>query len=171
MNLFLLVKQMKKCFGDETIRTWQESLKEDMMADYDRLFALLEYVLGGAVIFVLILITYLYSTVFVTEETPEIALLKSSGFTDGAIKKWHLLRMAVLVVFSVVLAEVLFRTLGQLLMTKFMASYEMTGVNFLLEIPVSFIIIPLIILGVVLLTVALTLKSIRNIGIWKISEE
>ena len=166
-----IVKQMKKCFGNETIRTWQESLKEDMMADYDRLFALLEYVLGGAVIFVLILITYLYSTVFVTEETPEIALLKSSGFTDGAIKKWHLLRMAVLVVFSVVLAEVMFRTLGQLLMTKFMASYEMTGVNFLFEIPVSFIIIPLIILGVVLLTVALTLKSIRNIGIWKISEE
>ena len=47
----------------------------------------------------------------------------------------------------------------------------MTGVNFLLEIPVSFIIIPLIILGVVLLTVSVTLKGIRNIGIWKISEE
>ena len=62
-------------------------------------------------------------------------------------------------------------TLGQLLMTKFMASYEMTGVNFLFEIPVSFVIIPLIILGSVLLTVAVTLKGIRNIGIWKISEE
>ncbi|SHM93041.1 ABC transporter permease [Ruminococcus flavefaciens] len=166
-----IVKAMKKRFGGDAIRSWQESLKEDQMAEYDRLFALLEYVLGGAVMFVLILITYLYSTVFVTEETSEIALLKSTGFTDGSIRKWHLLRMAVLVVFSVVLAEVLFKTLGQLLMTKFMESYEVTGVNFLPEITVSFIIIPLIVLGAVLLTVALTLKSIRNIGIWKISEE
>jgi ABC-type antimicrobial peptide transport system permease subunit len=166
-----IVKAMKKRFGGDAIRTWQEALKEDQMADYDRLFALLEYVLGGAVLFVLILITYLYSTVFVTEETPEIALLKSTGFTDGSIRKWHLLRMTVLVLFSVVIAEVLFKTLGQLLMTKFMESYEVTGVNFLPEITFSFVIIPLMVLCAVLLTVSLTLKGIRNIGIWKISEE
>ena len=166
-----IVKAMKKRFGGDAIRTWQEALKEDQMADYDRLFALLEYVLGSAVLFVLILITYLYSTVFVTEETPEIALLKSTGFTDGSIRKWHLLRMTVLVLFSVVIAEVLFKTLGQLLMTKFMESYEVTGVNFLPEITFSFVLIPLMVLCAVLLTVSLTLKGIRNIGIWKISEE
>ena len=165
-----IVKQMKEYFGDDVILTTEETVMYNM-EEYDRLFALLEYVMGGALLFVFILITYLYSTVFVTEETAEIALLKSTGFTDGAIRKWHLLRLALITVFSIVLAEVMLKTLGQLFMTVFMANYNATGVKMLPEIPVTFIVIPLIVITAVMVTVLFTLRGINRIGIWKITEE
>ena len=165
-----IVKQMKEYFGDDVILTTEETVMYNM-EEYDRLFALLEYVMGGALLFVLILITYLYSTVFVTEETAEIALLKSTGFTDGAIRKWHILRLALITVFSIVLAEVMLKTLGQLFMTAFMANYNATGVRMLPEIPVTFIVIPLIVITAVMVTVLFTLRGINRIGIWKITEE
>ena len=65
----------------------------------------------------------------------------------------------------------LFRTLGKFIMTKFMENYSVTGTTFLFEFPVSFILIPLIITVSVLTVVALTLRGVRNIAIWKISEE
>ena len=165
-----IVKQMKAYFGNDKILDIDEQIYE-WMSEYDRLFALIEYGMGGAIIFVLLLITYLYCSVFIAEETPEIALLKSTGFTEKAVKKWYILRIFLLAAVSIMIAEVLFRTLGQLLMTKFMESYEVTGVNFLFELPVSFIIIPLIVIVSVLMVVTLTLRSIRGIDIWKISEE
>ena len=43
--------------------------------------------------------------------------------------------------------------------------------RFEFEIPVSFIVIPLIMLVSLMLTALLTLRSVKHIGIWKISEE
>ena len=165
-----IIKQMKAYFGNDRILDIDELL-QDWMSEYDRLFALIEYVLGGAIIAVLLLITYLYTSVFIAEETPEIALLKSMGFTERAVRKWYLLRIFILAAVSVGIAEILFRTLGQLLMTTFMKSFEVTGIRFLLELPVSFILIPLIVIGSALVTVWLTLRSVHGIDIWKISEE
>lgn len=165
-----IIKQMKARFGKDNILDIDELL-HDWMSEYDRLFALIEYVLGGAIILVLLLITYLYCSVFIAEEVPEIALLKSTGFTEKAVKKWHILRIFLLAAVSIMIAEMLFRMLGQLLMTKFLESYEVTGVSFLFELPVSFVVIPLIVIGAVLTVVAITLRSIRGVDIWKISEE
>lgn len=165
-----IIKEMKAYFGEDKILDTDELIK-DWMSEYDRLFALIEYVLGGAIIAVLLLITYLYSSVFIAEETSEIALLKSTGFTSGAVKKWQILRILMLAAVSIVIAEVLFRTLGKFIMTKFMENYSVTGTTFLFEFPVSFILIPLIITVSVLTVVALTLRGVRNIAIWKISEE
>ncbi len=165
-----IVKQMKAYFGEDKILDSNEVI-DDWMSEYDRLFALIEYVLGGAIIVVLILITYLYSSVFIAEETAEIALLKSTGFTGGMVKKWHILRIFLLTAVSIVIAEVVFRTFGKFIMTKFMENYSVTGSTFLFEFPVSFIVIPLIIICSVLTVVALTLRGVRNIAIWKISEE
>jgi hypothetical protein len=82
-----------------------------------------------------------------------------------------MLRIALLLLISLVLGEVYIWTLGNYLFETFMNQYEVTGMRFEFEIPVSFIVIPLIMLVSLMLTALLTLRSVKHIGIWKISEE
>ena len=119
----------------------------------------------------LVLITYLYMSIFIAEEVPETALLKSMGFRDISVKTWYLLRMAILLFISLALAELYLWTGGSAFFGSFMTQYEVTGMKLYFEVPVSFIVIPLIITAAVLFTTFITLRNIRHIGIWKISEE
>lgn len=163
-----VIKQMKEIYGEEYIFDGRQAVKDDV-GDFDRLFFLLEYAVGGAVLLVLMLITYLYMSIFVAEKVPETALLKSMGFRSISVNAVYLLRISLLLLISLVLGEVYIWTLGNYLFETFMKQYEVTGMRF--EFPVSFIVIPLIMLAALLLTALLTLRSVKNIGIWKISEE
>ena len=165
-----ILDQIKELFGEDRIYSGKKAVRHDV-GDFDRLFLLLEYGVGGAVLLVLMLITSLYMSIFVTEEIPETALLKSMGFRDITIKAAYYLRISLLVLISLVIGELLIWTLGNILFDMFMRQYEVMGMSFEFEFPVSFVLIPLIMLGCFLLTAAFDLRSIRQIGIWKISEE
>ena len=58
-----------------------------------------------------------------------------------------------------------------MLFEGFMKQYEVTGMGFEFEFPVNFIVLPLIMLACLLLTAVFTLRGVKHIGIWKISEE
>ena len=165
-----VLKQMKDIYGEQNILDGRHAVMNDV-GNFDRLFFLLEYGVGGAVLLVLMLITYLYMSIFVAEEVPETALLKSMGFRSISIKAAYLLRISLLLLISLVLGEGYIWTLGNYLFEIFMKQYNVTGMRFEFEFPVSFIVIPLIMLAAQLLTALLTLRSVKNIGIWKISEE
>ena len=53
----------------------------------------------------------------------------------------------------------------------FMQQYDVTGVRFLFEFPVSFLLIPAAVIGTALLVTRLTLVRIRRIDMRRISEE
>ena len=165
-----VIAQMKELFGGDNVRTGLQAMRKQE-ARFDTLFKLFEFVIGGAVVLVLMLITYLYMSIFVAEEVPETALLKSLGFRNISIKAWYLLRMIILLAVSIALGELYLWTGGSLLFGSFMTQYEVTGMKLYFEFPVSFIVIPLIITAAVLFTAIINLRSIKNIGIWKISEE
>ena len=165
-----VIKQLRDLFGDEAVMDQHQAVI-NQMDDYDRLFATLEKVMTAVVVFVLILITYLYVNIFISEEASETALLKSMGFRGGTVRKAYLIRMALLAVISVVIGEVIIWTLGSKFFNLFLKQYEATGMKFFFEFPVSFVLIPLLIIGTVELTAWLTSRGVRNIEIWKISEE
>lgn len=164
-----VIKQMKESI-DGRVYGGYEAIRRDI-GNFDRLFLLLEYGVGGAVLLVLMLITYLYMSIFVAEEVPETALLKSMGFRDITIKAEYMIRIALLLLISLILGEGYIWTLGNILFETFMRQYEVTGMGFEFEFPVSFIVIPLLMLSCLLLTAVLTLRGVKHIGIWKISEE
>ena len=165
-----VLKQLKELFGeDHAISAW-EGVRTDMKK-FDRMFFLLEYVAGGALLVVMILITYLYANIFVTEETHEIALMKSMGFRNGAVRKWYLYRMLILTVLSLICAEIFVWTCGTPFYRSFMDQYHVTGVKLEFEFVISFIVIPLMVAAAVLVTTYLTAVKVRNIDIWSISEE
>ena len=165
-----VIGQLKELFGEQHVMDGKEALRKQVK-QFDTLFLLFEYVIGGAVVLVLMLITYLYMSIFVAEEVPETALMKIMGFRNISIKAWYLLRMAILLAVSIALGELYLWTGGSLLFGSFMTQYEVTGMKLYFEFPVSFIIIPLIITAAVLSTALITLRNIKHIGIWKISEE
>ena len=91
--------QLEDLFGADTVLTGMEYTKR-ALADYSSLFDLLESAIGGAVLFILMLMTYLYTSVFIAEETSEIALMKSIGFSERTIKASHIFRILILQMFN-----------------------------------------------------------------------
>ncbi len=66
------------------------------------------------VMIICMLVAILMEKSFLTKEKGEIAMLKATGFTNGSIILWQTLRIAIVMVFSVLLAIVLSQPLGQL---------------------------------------------------------
>ena len=163
-------QKLKEFYGEGVVVDGEEYARQ-MLREYDDIFRLLEYVMVGAAIFITVLMTYLYSNIFLSEETPEIALLKSMGCSDGVIKAWQLLRFLILVLVSVLLAVVLYKTVLTLAVQKLFELLEITGFTFLPEYLVSFVQIPAAALEFVLLTEILNLKNVKKIAIWKVREE
>ncbi|MBQ3514585.1 MAG: hypothetical protein IJA32_12455 [Lachnospiraceae bacterium] len=164
------VEEIRNLYGAESVKTIEEYL-DYYMADFNGILTLLEYVLSTVIILVLILITSLYSSVLLEEEIPSIAMLKSLGFETGSVKAWQLLRMGILLVISVVAGNVIVNTAGQLLVTQLFGFLGLTGFTFIIEPISTYILVPLLVFLVVLVTMLIRLKSIKNIEIWKIREE
>lgn len=162
--------QLEEYFGSEQILTADEFV-EDMLEDYVYIFDLLIYVMGGGVLFILVLITYLYMNVFITEEISEIALMKSVGFDENSIRLSQLMRMGILTVSAVIIALILHNTAGIALVRLLFRYLELTGFGFLPEIPVNFIVIPLAVICPVIITAAVKLIGIKDIDMRRISEE
>ncbi len=165
-----VLDQLREVFGSEIVMDQRQALLNSMDR-FDKLFEVLEKVMTSVVVFVLILITYLYVNIFISEEASETALLKSMGFLGGTVKRAYIIRMAVLVVISVILGEIIIWSLGSKLFNLFLRQYDATGLKFFFEFPISFVLIPALIAGTVLLTTWATSRGVRNIEIWKISEE
>ena len=91
----MVLDQLRQHFGYDNVLSGTEYTR-NILIDYSNIFDLLEYAVGSAIIFILILMTYLYSSVFIAEESSEIALLKSIGFSEGSIKAAHLFRILIL---------------------------------------------------------------------------
>ena len=162
--------QLEDYFGEDVVLTGEEYTKTTL-AQYSELFDLLEYVVGGAVLLILALMTYLYTSIFIADETAEIALMKSIGFSLEAVKLSHIFRILILSVVSVLLGEILLRTAGQLIVGMCMDSLGISGFGFLPEFFKSFVAVPVLIMAVVLLTQVLNLCKIKNIDISNIKDE
>ena len=162
--------QLEDLFGKENVMNGMEYTKF-ILAEYNNLFDMLEFAVGGAVLFILILMTYLYTSVFIAEEASEIALLKSIGFSEKSIKAAHIFRILILSLVSFVLAEILLWTVGQIIVGSIMDGLGITGFGFVFEFLVNFIVIPVLVIASVILTQWLNLKKIRNIDICRIKDE
>ena len=165
-----VIERMKELYPGAVVLNGRENAKK-YLAEYDRIFALLEYIMGGAGIFILLLMTYLYLNIFITEETREIALMKSMGFTDGSIRAWQMIRILILAAAAAVIAVIFVRTAGSLFIAKLFEHLELTGFRFLPEYLFSFGIIPAVALVSVSTTALLKLSGIGSINVSSINEE
>lgn len=165
-----VIKQIEGLYNDVTVYDGEE-FAQRYLSEYDRIFALLEYIMGGTVLFIMVLTTYLYTNIFIAEETREIALMKSMGFTDGDIRAWQLIRLLLLAAAGAAAAVIFVKTAGTLFIRRLFEMLELTGFKFLPEYLFSLVLIPLGALLTVFAASMIKLRGIEKISISRINEE
>ena len=150
---------------------WGRELAKSFIPGYDHIFAMLEYIMSGIVIFISVLMTYLYMNIFIAEEKREIALMKSMGFTDGTLRAWQMIRLLLLTAGAVVISLILYKTAAAMFIRKLFELLPLSGFSFLPEYLFNICIIPLSALAVIGLAGLLKTTVISRISVRSINEE
>lgn len=162
--------RIEELFGAENVKTFDEMLDKEMKT-YKLVFTLLQNVLGSISILVILLITYLYESILLAKETPEIALLKSMGFTDITIRCTQMLRSLLLLILSMLFAYGIHLTLGQLFIAKLFEVLDLTGFRYVIDPWKTYLFLPIILIILVMSVVRIRLGRIKTIEIWNVREE
>lgn len=166
-------EKMDDLYTDDEVRFFhKDNVLDYFMGSWVSMFNLMLIVVSVVISLVLILLTVLYQNIFLEEEVSDIALLKSMGFDDGFIKKWHYLRMIILVIVSIIMANILMNTLGALLVSEIAKSILKVEVfRTIVRLTSNFLIIPVAVFIVVTISVLPALSPVKYIQIWRIKSE
>lgn len=158
--------------SDEIVFHDRSEVINHFLADFVSLFDMLVKFIVVIVGVVFAYLTLLYQDIFIEEETGDIAMLKSMGFSNFSVKMWYYCRMIILMLISIAGAHLLINTLGHMIVGKLIAS-TLYLVSFDIEISAlkSFVIIPIVSLVLISLVMIVALRRINNIQIWRIRNE
>ncbi|MDF2590208.1 MAG: hypothetical protein K0S41_4049 [Anaerocolumna sp.] len=117
------------------------------------------------------LITSLLVRMLLTREISEVALLKSIGFRDSNIRRWQIIRIAIILVFSVILGTILANQAGSFLTSGIFKMMGATEISLIIKPLQVFVIYPCLILLVTMLAVILSLGQIRKTHVWEINNQ
>ena len=139
---------------------------------YDRMFNLIILIVSVTAAIVIMLLTSLYENIFIDEETADIALLKSMGFTKGAICSWHFWRLMLLSLLSLGLSYVFIDTAGEFLIGKLFQSLMRCKEFTFTVLPVpNFVIVPLCVIVLLMAVILIVTRLADRIEIWKVRNE
>ncbi len=139
---------------------------------YDRMFNLIILIVSVTAAIVIMLLSSLYENIFIDEETADIALLKSMGFTKGAIRSWHFWRLMLLSFLSLGLSYVFIDTAGEFLIGKLFQSLMRCKEFTFTVLPVpNFVIVPLFVIVLLMAVILIVTRLADRIEIWKVRNE
>ncbi|MBP5179788.1 MAG: hypothetical protein J6127_00655 [Clostridiales bacterium] len=157
---------------DQVTVSDRQGVIDDILTGYDLIFNMMIAVTAFAAASVLILLTALYENIFIEEETSDIALLKSMGFNRNVIRGWHIIRLMILGMTSMLLALLFNATVGnkmiELLFTSLLSACSF---RFSVDPVHNFVIIPLCVITGLAVVVTLMTRLTDNIQIWKVRTE
>ena len=166
-----VIEQLRDMFGKGSIRDHDEETAYELK-DLHNLWSMLLSIILPFIVLMMIMVTVLYMSVNILDEVPEIALLKCTGFTNGNIKAWQLIRGLLILVSSAIIAVIFDNTIALFLVTKL---YNNMG-HIMRLIPNRnilnyYILIPSIIIAAILLVLSIVLKKVNSIELWRIRND
>ncbi|MBR1797619.1 MAG: hypothetical protein IJ757_06395 [Clostridiales bacterium] len=165
------IEKIGEVFGRGNVLNLQEYV-DYQLSDFGVLFSLLMSIVIPIVVFMMVLITILYLSVIILDEVPDIALLKCSGFGNGSIKAWQILRALIMLLMSTVLAVIIVNTAGLWLMRLL---YRNMGVvvNYTphRDILNYYILFPALLILGILAVVSIVIRKINSIELWRIRND
>ena len=126
---------------------------------------LVQKLLLGITLVVVVLVVVLMERSFISNEKSEIAILKAIGFKDRRIIGYHILRFAIVTIVATVVAAIISIPLTYLCIAPIFQGMGMAKMTFNIDPLQIFLLYPVIILGVSLLTAFITslvTKSIKS---------
>jgi hypothetical protein len=168
-----IIEKMQSLYPDGEITVLRNSeIMPHYLVGYQEMFNLIIIIVSLICAFVLTLLTALYENIFIDEETADIALLKSMGFSKNTIRTWHFLRLMLLAAFSLILTYVFMATGGNFLIGNLFKSIMKCGAFSLKVLPVNnFVIVPVLVLAGLALVISLMTEMTGRIQIWKVRNE
>ncbi len=115
------------------------------------------------VIAICMMIAMLMERSFIAKETGEIAMLKATGFSQGAIVRWHTQRMGIVLVISTLLSLILSTPATQLLITPIFRMMGADSIQYDIVPLEAYVLYPALMIGCTLIAVTLTALSTRKI--------
>ena len=164
------IEMMRDMYGKSSVRNRKEEVKYQLggyKTEWNLLLAILLPTLAG----MMILATILYQSVNIIDETPDIALLKCSGFSNSVIKAWQVIRVVLITGISSVASVVLLNTLLKVLIGKayfFMGNIVEYEPN--RNILLFYIALPLAVIIILAFAIYLTLYGVKKIELWKLRD-
>ncbi len=168
-----VIRQIREAFPeDKATFYFGHEVWEDMLTGFNEILNLMIIVASIAAGSVLILLTALYENIFIDEETADIALLKSMGFSGMTIRSWHLIRLLLLAGVSIFGALLFVKTAGNLIAAKLYISICKTH-EFILQTDIlhNLVIVPLVVIIGLGTVIWLVTRLTENIRIWKVRNE
>ena len=150
----------------------EDDVMEHYLTGYSRMFNLIITIVSVVAAIVLMLLTSLYENIFIDEETADIALLKSMGFSKVSIRSWHFWRLLLLSTLSLGLTYVFMATVGNFLIGRLFSSLMRCKEFTFTVLPVpNFVILPLCIITLLIAVILLITRLADKIEIWKVRNE
>lgn len=125
------------------------------------------YAAMAVALIIIVLVTLLFMNMLVFKDRYEISVMKAFGFTNGDIQLQYLSRSAFILVAGVVLGTLLANTAGEKLAGAVISSFGASAFQFTPDPLFSYVLIPLLMAGLVLIA---TIIGTSGAGAIKISE-
>lgn len=153
---------LKEAFPDDKIDTPGDYISV-MIGDASDLLGNIQQLIFLIVLGVNILVTVLMTKNFLIREKSEIAILKAMGFGNSSLILWQSLRIGIVQALSILLATLLSTPLCHLCIEPIFQQMGASSITFEIRPLEVFVLYPLIMLGITVLTAVLTALQLRHI--------
>lgn len=110
------------------------------------------------------LVTILVTKTFLNRERGEIGMLKAIGFDNGVLIHWQMLRIAIILILSVIIGALLSEPVAQISSGKVFEMMGATHIEFVVKPLEVYVIYPLLLLAATLAGAFISMQQIRGIS-------
>lgn len=118
-----------------------------------------------------ILVTSLFLQMLIAKDFPQIAILKSLGFSLSDIRIQYLTRSLLVLNLGIVVGTIISNTFGQSLVSVLMSFMGAPNIHFVIDPLQAYVFLPLTLLIVVTITTLMSITTIRTFNIARIIRE
>ncbi|MEK4007051.1 ABC transporter permease [Paenibacillus sp. FSL H3-0333] len=165
-----MMKEIQQQFPEQGFKTSLELLGEITGGFMGQLHSI-----NGLLTAIICLITFFITSLFVrlmiAKEVHGIAVMKSIGFTNAAIRRWQALRILIIISVSLVLGVIAANTLGSRLLGLIFRIFGLTSLQLNILPFQVYLLYPLLILAVVMLAVYTSCGQIKRVQLWNMNKE
>nr|WP_274529198.1 ABC transporter permease [Paenibacillus piscarius] len=165
-----VMKAIQQQFSEQGIKTSMEMLGEITGGFMDQLHSI-NALLTMIICIITFFITSLFVRLMIAKEVHGIAVMKSIGFTNSAIRRWQALRILIIMAASLILGVTAANTLGGSLLGLIFRIFGLTRLELNILPLQVYLLYPLLILAVVMLAVYTSCGQIKRVQIWNMNKE
>lgn len=163
-----LKEQVQKILPDYMISTCSENIN-DMTGGVLGQLGAIQLLIVSVVLFINIMITVLTMKTLITRERGEIAMLKSIGFSDRALKGWQSMRILIVLCIAILLGALLAKPLSYVTLRPIFSMMGATNVKLITRPLEAYVIYPLILLAVTGIAAYLCAGMVKKVELKEIN--